>query len=226
MKNVLAILGQSFLCHCRTLWGLSKMTVMNVLVLLDLKILQNLVFVQKSLLENNADVRKISQSVQADIAFISNVLSEIVISLNLFFLEIKNVISFIKALFYWRQGCIIIRNYLENLEYNCWYHEVYKDFTQISQCRKLVYVVAYLRANNINTRHDWCHAFLMKSNANTCFMDFHVAQVKYVNFLHRLIYHTAAAHACASPQPSWFIIGTISTLSYLVFIWVRFKKRN
>lgn len=80
------------------------MTVMNVLVLLDLKILQNLVFVQKSLLENNADVRKISQSVQADIAFISNVLSEIVISLNLFFLEIKNVISFIKTLFYWRQG--------------------------------------------------------------------------------------------------------------------------
>ena len=57
---------------------------MNVLVLLDLKILQNLVFVQTSLLENNADVRKISQSVQADISFISNVLSEIVFFKSIF----------------------------------------------------------------------------------------------------------------------------------------------
>ena len=57
---------------------------MNVLVLLDLKILQNLVFVQTSLLENNADVIKISQSVQADISFISNVLSEIVFFKSIF----------------------------------------------------------------------------------------------------------------------------------------------
>ena len=36
--------------------------------------------------------------------------------------------------------------------------------------------------------------------SNTSFMAFHVAQVKHVDFLHRLIYHSAAAHAYISPR--------------------------
>ena len=57
-------------------------------------------------------------------------------------------------------------------------------------------------------------------------MAFHVAQVKYVNFLDRLIWHTAAVHAHVSPRPSWFILSTMSALGQVVFIWFRFKKRS
>ena len=55
-----------------------------------------------------ADVRKISKSAQSNISFILNILSETV---NVFayiylVLEIKNVASFIKTRFYWKQGCL------------------------------------------------------------------------------------------------------------------------
>ena len=42
---------------------------------------------------------------------------------------------------------------------------------------------------------------------NTCFMACHVAWVKYVAFLRPLIWHTAVAHACVSPLPSFGFIS-------------------
>ena len=48
-------------------------------------------------------------------------------------------------------------------------------------------------------------------------MTFHVAQLKYVNFLDRLMWHTADMLAQVSPRPSWFILGAMSALGvYLV----------
>ena len=66
--------------------------------------------------------------------------------------------------------------------------------------------------------------FLMKSN--TYFMTFPVEQVKYVDFLHRLIWHTAAAYVYVSPRPSWLILGAIPALGHVLFILLHFKKRN
>ena len=57
-------------------------------------------------------------------------------------------------------------------------------------------------------------------------MDFHVAEVKYVTFLHRLIQHTAAVHAYVSSRPSCFILGAMSVLGHVDFIWFHFRKRN
>ena len=42
------------------------------------------------------------------------------------------------------------------------------------------------------------------TESNTCFMAFHVTQIKYVKFLHRLILHTAAAQVYVSPRPHGF----------------------
>ena len=42
-----------FQCICRSLSGLSEMAVLNVLEFVALKMLHNLVFMQKSLFENN-----------------------------------------------------------------------------------------------------------------------------------------------------------------------------
>ena len=64
----------------------------------------------------------------------------------------------------------------------------------------------------------------MKSN--TCSMTFHMAQVKYVNFLHRLIKVFAAAHAYVSPRQSRFILDAMSWFDHVVFVWLCFKKRN
>ena len=41
-------------------------------------------------------------------------------------------------------------------------------------------------------------------------MTFHMAQVKYVNFLHRLIKVFAAAHVYVSPRQSRFILDAMS----------------
>ena len=57
-------------------------------------------------------------------------------------------------------------------------------------------------------------------------MAFHVARVKYVHFLHRLIKHTTAAYAYVSPRSSWLILGTMPVLGHVIFIWFHFKKRN
>ena len=64
----------------------------------------------------------------------------------------------------------------------------------------------------------------MKSNM--CFIPFHVAQVKYVILLHRLLQHTAAAHVYFSPRPSWFILGSMSALGHVACICFHFKKQN
>ena len=45
-------------------------------------------------------------------------------------------------------------------------------------------------------------------------------------FLHRLIKHTASAHVYVSPWSSWFILGAMSPLGHVIFIWFRFKKRT
>ena len=57
-------------------------------------------------------------------------------------------------------------------------------------------------------------------------MGFHVIQVKYVDFKPSLIQHNAAAHAYASPRPTWFILEAMSALDHVIFIWFHFKKRN
>ena len=53
-----------------------------------------------------------------------------------------------------------------------------------------------------------------------------MAQVKYVILLHRLLQHTAAAHAYFSPRPSWFILGSMSALGHVACICFHFKKQN
>ena len=58
--------------------------------------------------------------------------------------------------------------------------------------------------------------FLMKSNM--FFTSFHVLQVKNMNFLHRLMLHTAAAHAYVISRPLRFILGAMSILGHVVFI--------
>ena len=62
----------------KSLLGLSQMALINVLVNLILKILQNLVFVQNFCSQVTARVSKSSKSVQRDITFILNLLSDTV----------------------------------------------------------------------------------------------------------------------------------------------------
>ena len=117
----------------RSLLELSEMTLINVSVFLVLKILHNIVFVQKSSLQITTDVSKSSKSVQDDIAFVLNAFSETV---NVFaqiclVLKIKSVVSFIKTLSYWKRGCLTTRNYVEFFQCNSTYNVVYKVFTQI-----------------------------------------------------------------------------------------------
>ena len=57
--------------------------------------------------------------------------------------------------------------------------------------------------------------FLMESD--TCFMAFHVTQVKYVNFCSTCVWESSV---------SWFILGAMSALGNVVFILFYFKKRN
>ena len=51
---------------------------------------------------------------------------------------------------------------------------------------------------------------------STCLMAFHVAQVKHVIFLHRLILYTAAPSAYVNPRPKWFVLSAMSVLSHVV----------
>ena len=66
--------------------------------------------------------------------------------------------------------------------------------------------------------------FLIKGY--TCFKTFCVTSTKYVNFLQRLIQHTDDAHAYVSCWSSRFILGVMSALSHMVFVWFHFKKQN
>ena len=45
-------------------------------------------------------------------------------------------------------------------------------------------------------------------------------------FLHCLTKHTVIVHAYVSPRLSWFILGAVSALDHMVFIWFHFKKQN
>ena len=89
------------------------MALINALVFVVLKILDNLVFVQESLEANNCRRKQTSKSAQAGIAFILDILSK---KANVFaqiclVLEMKNVVGFIKTRFYWKQGCVTMCNY-------------------------------------------------------------------------------------------------------------------
>ena len=51
-----------------------------------------------------------------------------------------------------------------------------------------------------------------------------MAKVKYVKFLHRLILHTAAAHAYVSPWSSRFILDALSALDQIFLFGFVSKK--
>ena len=79
--------------------------------------------------------------------------------------------------------------------------------------------------------HNYVETFQYNSTYNVIYqvftyMTFHLAQVKYVNFLDRLIWDTAAVYTHVSPQLSWLILGTMSPLGQVVFIWFLLKNRN
>ena len=91
----------------------------NVIAFAVLKILHNLVFIQRSLFANNR-WSKIRKSTQRDLTFILIELSE---KLNSFLkihlvLEIKNVSSFKTTRFYLKGGCTKMREHAETLHAN------------------------------------------------------------------------------------------------------------
>ena len=95
------------------------MVLVNVIAFAVLKILHNLVSIQKSLFANNC-WSKIRKSAQWDLAFILIELSE---KLNSFVkmrlvLEIKNIVSFIKTRFYLKGGCTKMRKHAETFHAN------------------------------------------------------------------------------------------------------------
>ena len=119
---------------CRDLWGISQMDLINVLIYVVLKILYNFVFVEKSLF---ADISKISESVEADITFVLNLLLETanVFAWIYYVLQIKNVVNFIKKCFSWKRGCITMCNYVETFQCNSADNVIYNIFTQMRQCK-------------------------------------------------------------------------------------------
>ena len=64
-----------------------------------------------------ADISKISESVQGDVASILNVLSETDVFVQIC-LKIKNLVNLIKTSFYWKQGCVSMCKYVETFECN------------------------------------------------------------------------------------------------------------
>ena len=95
---------------CSYSYGLSNMLLVNAIAFAVLKILPNLVSIQKSLFANNC-WSKVRKSAQHDLTFILIELSE---KLNSFVkmrlvMEIKNVASFIKTSFYLKRGCTKMR---------------------------------------------------------------------------------------------------------------------
>ena len=91
----------------------------NVIAFAVLKILHNLVFIQRSLFANNR-WSKIRKSTQRDLTFILIELSE---KLNSFLkihlvLETKSIASFITTCFYWKGGCTKMREHAETLHAN------------------------------------------------------------------------------------------------------------
>ena len=95
------------------------MAFVNVIAFAVLKILHNLVFIQRSLFANNR-WSKIRKSTQRDLTFILIELSE---KLNSFLkihlvLETKSIASFITTCFYWKGGCTKMREHAETLHAN------------------------------------------------------------------------------------------------------------
>ena len=95
------------------------MVFVNVIAFAVLKILHNLVSIQRSLFANNC-WSKIRKSAQRDLTFILIELSE---KLNSFLkihlvLEIKNVASFITTRFYLKGGCTKMREHAETFHAN------------------------------------------------------------------------------------------------------------
>ena len=95
------------------------MVLVNVIAFAVLKILHNLVSMQKSLFANNC-WSKIRKSVQHDLTFILIKLSEkrsSFVKIRLV-LEIKKVANFIKTRFYFNEGCTKMREHGERFHAN------------------------------------------------------------------------------------------------------------
>ena len=69
------------------------------------KLLHNLVYVQKYLFANNCWRKQSFEKLQDKIAFILNLLSETALRKFCLVLELKNIVSFIKKRFYRKGGC-------------------------------------------------------------------------------------------------------------------------
>ena len=67
-----------------------------------------------------ADIRKILKSVQSDLIFIYDAISELRISFVSFLviLALENVVSFTKTCFYQKGNSVIMRNYVEMFHAN------------------------------------------------------------------------------------------------------------
>ena len=91
-----------------------------------------------------------------------------------------------------------MRNYVKTFQCNSTYKAIYKVLLKYYHRVENTFLRQPFLSVNSMKRRQASYCFLMESN--TCFMAFHVAQMKYVNFLHRLILHTANAHAHVSPQ--------------------------
>ena len=67
-----------------------------------------------------ADIRKILKSVQSDLIFIYDAISELRISFVSFLviLALENVVSFTKTCFYRKRSCVTMRNYVKKFDAN------------------------------------------------------------------------------------------------------------
>ena len=126
-------------------------------------------------------------------------------------LEIKNIASFIKMSFYWKLFCGTMRyHYTETCPCKNTYNVVQNVFTQISQCRKWIFMVVLLLANKINILvafFFWCKVMLV-----------HGLSCGTSEMCEFFALFNLACWVCFQ--------GAMSALGHVVFIWLCFKKRN
>ena len=103
-----------------------------------------------------ADVKKISKTVQRDLKFIFDHLSEsdVIFVLNLIFLAVKNLI-FTSNEFSRKRGCLTMRNYAERFCLYKGYKMAPNVLTQRSSCNNYVFVTPTSSVNSAKTRR--CH---------------------------------------------------------------------
>ena len=62
-----------------------------------------------------------------------------------------------KNAFLLKKSYVTMCNYVKTFHCNSTYNVVYKVFTQISYCRKQIFVMAFLSANSMKLKQAWCH---------------------------------------------------------------------